>query len=125
MRCFALALAAASLIAPADLQAAKPLTSAEAAKKIDEKVTVEMEVKSTGGNTACYLNSEADFRAASNFTIFIPQAALAKFIAASIENPREHFKGKLVQVTGTVALYRDKPQIRVDEPAQIKVIEKK
>jgi DNA/RNA endonuclease YhcR with UshA esterase domain len=30
-----------------------------------------------------------------------------------------------VQVTGTVALYRDKPQIRVDEPAQIKVIEKK
>lgn len=125
MRFAALPLALMLSASLAAQENAKPLTPAEAAKKIDEKVTVEMEVKSTGGNTARYLNSEADYRSASNFTIFIPQGALAGFKKAKIDDPGAHFKGKTIQVTGKVVIYREKPQIRVDEPAQIKILEKR
>jgi acetyl esterase/lipase len=100
----------------------QPLTPAAAATKIDQQVRVEFEVKSTGGGRNRYLNSTSDYSAANNFTIFIPQGALAKFAAAKIAMPDEHFYGKTIQVTGTVVLSRDKPQILVSDPAQIKVI---
>jgi DNA/RNA endonuclease YhcR with UshA esterase domain len=103
----------------------KPLSPAEAAKKVNEKVTVEMEVKSTGGTAARFLNSEADFKDDKNFTVFIPKEALEKFAKAKIEDPAAHYKGKTVRVTGTVTLYRDKPQIKVEDPEQIKVVDKK
>jgi DNA/RNA endonuclease YhcR with UshA esterase domain len=103
---------------------AKPLTPVEAAKKLEMKVTVEMEVKSTGGNNNNYLNSHADYKDAANFTIFIPRGALAKFAAAKIDKPVDYYKGKTIQVTGTVTLFEQKPQIRVDDPVQIKVVEK-
>jgi DNA/RNA endonuclease YhcR with UshA esterase domain len=109
----------------ADDQPAKPVTPAEAAKKVNEKVVVEFEVKSTGGNEARFLNSEADFKDAKNFTIYIPEAALEKFKTGKIDDPKTHFKGKTIQVTGTVTLYRDKPQIKVEDPDQIKVTDKK
>jgi DNA/RNA endonuclease YhcR with UshA esterase domain len=101
-----------------------PLTPAEAIKKVDEKVTVRMEVKSTGGNTARYLNSETDYRSDKNFAVFIPQAALLKFFKAKIEEPGDFYKGKMIEVTGMVALSRGRPQIKADSPEQIKVIEK-
>ena len=104
---------------------AKPLTPAEAAQKLDMKVTVEFAVKSTGGNNNNYLNSHADYKDAANFTIFIPKAALAKFAAAKIDKPIEYYKSKTIQVTGTVTLFEQKPQIRVEDPAQIKVALKK
>lgn|SRR5262245_27656623 len=103
----------------------KAVTPAEAAKKVNEKVTVEMEVKSTGGREACFLNSEADYKDAKNFAVFISEAALVKFKEAKIENPKEFYKGKLVRVTGMVVLYRDKPEIKVDSPDQIALVEKK
>ena len=68
-------------------ESSKPLTPAAAAKKIDQQVAVEFEVKSTGGGRNRYLNSEADYSAASNFTIFIPQIALPKFVQAKIPMP--------------------------------------
>ena len=34
-----------------------PLTPEEALNKVDQRITVRMDVKSTGGNTARYLNS--------------------------------------------------------------------
>jgi|SRR5262249_45404325 DNA/RNA endonuclease YhcR with UshA esterase domain len=103
----------------------KALSLAEAAKKVNEKVTVEMEVKSTGGKAARFLNSEADFKDDKNFTVFIPKEALEKFAKAKIEDFDAHYKGKTVRVTGTVTLYQDKPQIKVEDPEQIKIIDKK
>jgi hypothetical protein len=79
----------------ADEPPSKAVTPAEAAKKVNEKVVVEFEVKSTGGNEARFLNSEADFKDAKNFTIFIPQAALEKFKTAKIDDPNKRTsKGK-------------------------------
>ena len=105
---------------------AKPLSPAEAAKKVNEKVTVQMEVKSTGGKEVCFLNSEADYQDAQNFTVFLPREAMEKFKKAKIDDPAAHFKGKTIRVTGTVKLYRDKPEIVVNDPdKEIKVVEKK
>jgi len=103
----------------------KPMTPAEAAKKINEKVTVEMVVKSTGGNKATFLNSEEDFKDDKNFTVFIPETTVEKLKKAKIEEPKTYYKGKTIHVTGTVTLYSEKPQIKVEEPEQIKVVEKK
>ncbi|HMC09970.1 MAG TPA: hypothetical protein VKH44_01715 [Pirellulaceae bacterium] len=100
----------------------RPLTPAEALTKIDQKVTVQMEVKSTGGNTARYLNSEADFRAEKNFAIFIPHLALAAFQKAGLDDPGKYYYGKTIVVSGTVALSQNRPQIRVENPTQIKVL---
>lgn len=105
--------------------APKPLTPADAAKKVREKVTVEMFVKSTGGNENCYLNSEADFMAETNFTIFIPKDTKEKFKKLGVKNPAEHFDQKTIQATGTVILVEKKPRIAIVEPEQIKIIDKK
>jgi DNA/RNA endonuclease YhcR with UshA esterase domain len=109
----------------ADDAPTKFISPAEATKKVGEKVTVEMEVESTGGKGPYFLNSEADFKDTKNFTIFIPKDAVEKFRKAKIDDPSSHFKGKTVRVTGTVSLYREKPQIKVEDPEQIKIVEKK
>jgi DNA/RNA endonuclease YhcR with UshA esterase domain len=106
----------------------KPVTPAEAAKLVDKKCTVVMVVNSTGkarGTRFVFLNSEKDFRDKKNFTLVIEKKNLAKFKKAKIDDPAAHFKGKKVQVTGTVTLYQEKPQIKVEDPAQIKIVEEK
>lgn len=112
-------------IALAEDPTPKPLTPAEAAKKVREKVTVEMFVKSTGGNENCYLNSEEDFMSDANFTIFIPKDTKEKFKKLGIKNCAEHFDKKTIQATGTVILVEKKPRIAIVEPDQLKIVDKK
>ena len=47
---------------------------------------------------------------------------MEKFKKRGIEKPEEHFKGKVIEVTGTVLLVKEKPQIRVEDPDKIKII---
>lgn len=101
-----------------------PITPAEAAKKVNEKVLVEMEVKSTGGKNNHYLNSEKDFNSDKNFTIFISKDHLEKFKKAGVENPSTYYKDKLIRVSGKVVLENQKPWIKVDDPDQIKIVTK-
>lgn len=116
-----------------------PLTPTEAAKKVNEKVVVEFEVKSTGGRVNHYLNSEEDYMDAKNFTIHIPEEAVPKFKKEGIASPMKHYKGKVIQVTGTVVLIKteliekDKPGVKVEkerpwikvlEPSDIKIVTK-
>jgi DNA/RNA endonuclease YhcR with UshA esterase domain len=104
----------------------RPIGPAEAAKKVNEEVTLQMEVKSAAlRQGGCFLNSEENFKDAKNFTAFIDKAGLAKFKEAKIEDPAAHFKGKTVQVKGKVLLYRDRPEIKLAGPDAIKVVEKK
>jgi DNA/RNA endonuclease YhcR with UshA esterase domain len=104
----------------------KPIGPAEAAKKVNEEVTLRMEVKSAAlREGVCFLNSEEDFKDARNFTVFIDKEALARFKEAKIEDPAAHFKGKTVLVKGKVTLYRDRPEIKLSGPDAIKVEEKK
>jgi DNA/RNA endonuclease YhcR with UshA esterase domain len=104
----------------------KPISPEEAAKQVNEKVTVKMEVKSANlRNGVCFLNSQEDYKDAKNFTIFLNKEAVEKFKAAKIEDPAAHFNGKTILVTGKVTLYREKPEIAVEDTEQIKVEEKK
>lgn len=100
-----------------------PITAEEALKKVDQSVTVQMQIRSTGGNTARFLNSQADFRNDKNFAIFIPHLALAAFQKAGITDPGQHFRNKTVLVTGNVVLSQQRPVLRVENPDQIKIIE--
>ena len=102
-----------------------PIGPAEAAKKVNEDVTLRMDVKSAAlREGVCFLNSEEDFKDAKNFTVFIDKEALAKFNEAKIEDPAVEFKGKTVQVKGKVTLYRDRPEIKVIGPDAIKIVAK-
>lgn len=105
---------------------AKPITPQEAAKMIDKKCTVEMHVKSAGrSKTSFFLNSKDNYKDADNFTAVILKDGAEKFKAAKIEDPSAHFKGKTIRVTGVVGLYQNRPQIVVNDPKQIQVVEKK
>ena len=75
-------------------------------------------------NMLIFLNSEANYRDGKNFVLVIGKEAAEKFKKAKIDDPRTYFNGKTVRVTGTVTLYREKPQIKVEDPDQIKVVDK-
>lgn len=112
----------------ADESGDKPLTPAEAARAVNKRITVQMEVQSTGtskNKSVIFLNSEPDFRNHANFTIVINSEVARSFKDKKIDDPAAHFKGKTVRVTGKVMLYKDRPQIVLDDPEQIRVVEKK
>jgi len=110
------------LSAAADPEAVTP---AEAAKKVNEQVTLQMEVKSAALRSGvCFLNSEEDFKDDKNFTVFIDKDALAKFKEAKIDDLAAHFKGKTIKVTGKVTLYQERPEIKVSGPDDVKVVDK-
>jgi DNA/RNA endonuclease YhcR with UshA esterase domain len=103
----------------------EPISVAEAAKRVDAKVTIKMEVKSSAAIGNCFLNSESNFRDEKNFTVFIAKDVVEKFKKAKIEDPAAHYKGKTILVTGTVTLFQKKLQIKIEEPEQIKIEEEK
>jgi DNA/RNA endonuclease YhcR with UshA esterase domain len=118
------------LLAPAawaaDKKDEKPLTPAEAVKKVGDKVTVELKVQSSAASKSgvVFLNSEKDFKDKKNLTIFLSKDAVAKFKHAKIENPAEYYKGKTIRVSGKVELYNKRPEIKVAGPDDVKVVEK-
>jgi DNA/RNA endonuclease YhcR with UshA esterase domain len=105
---------------------AKPLTPELSAKKIGEKCTVQMDVKSVGkGKGVVFLNSKAVYKDADNFTVFISKAGVEKLKEAKIDDPAAYYKSKTVLATGVVKLYREKPEIVVETAEQIQVVGKK
>jgi hypothetical protein len=104
----------------------KVIGPAEASKKVNEQVTLEMEVKSaTHRGPNCFLNSEEDSRDPKNLTLFMDRDALGLFKDAKIDDPAAHFKGKVVRVEGRVILYEDRPHIILSGPDAISIVEKK
>jgi hypothetical protein len=102
----------------------RPLTPAEARRKVGEKVTVEMTVRAAKDRLEkrgeIYLDSEADFRDAKNFAVVITKAGAASLKAAGIDNPAEHFRGKTIRATGTVKEVDKVPRIEINDAKQIK-----
>jgi DNA/RNA endonuclease YhcR with UshA esterase domain len=130
MRVLVLALAAVVAFLPGLIAAAdddlKPITPAAAAKKVNEKCTVEMLVASTGKSGGAYfLNSKENYRDEDNFTVFISKDAAETFKTAKIDDIAAHFKGKTILVTGTVALRKERPQIAPEHAKQVRIVEKK
>jgi len=97
----------------------------EAASHVGEKCAVTMRVNSSrhmADAGRCYLNSAKDFRDENNLTVVIFKRGLESFAEEKIDAPAEHFRGKTIRVTGTVEMYKDKPQIKVDRADQIEIV---
>jgi len=104
-----------------------PLSPLEAAHRVNEKVTVEMLVKAAKNCPHCsqiFLDSEEDHHDPKNMAVAVTRIGKAKFKEAMIDDPAGHFRGKTVRVTGTVILKENRPEIEVDDPKQIEVVEK-
>jgi hypothetical protein len=82
-----------------------------------------MTVQSVGHSKGVYfLNSEPNYRSAENFTLFINRLSAARFSQAGIADPAGHFDGKSVRATGTVRLFRGRPELIIEDPAQITIV---
>ena len=126
--CFAV-VAALAACAAADDAAPKPLTPAEARKKVGESIVVEMTVKAAKNRLEkrgeIYLDAETDFRDERNFAAVINRDGAALFQAQGVADPAEHFKDKTIRVKGIVTVVDDVPRIEVSDPKQIELVEKK
>ncbi|MBL7222828.1 MAG: hypothetical protein ISS72_03150 [Candidatus Brocadiae bacterium] len=90
----------------------------DAAKHVGEYSTVEGTiVGSYNSGKACFLNFASDWRHTFTAVIF------ARRFAAFPERPEEHYRGRRVRVTGLVVEYRGKPEIVLDSPDQIEVLD--
>jgi DNA/RNA endonuclease YhcR with UshA esterase domain len=114
------------LPAAAAQEAVQPIGPAEATQRVDQVVTVQMEVKSARiVNNVCFLNSEADFKDPDNLTLFLGSQAITALKRAGVENPVAHYRDKTVRFKGRVTLFRDRPQIVVDDPKELRIVGRK
>jgi hypothetical protein len=113
-----------------------PLPAVEAASHVNESVTVEMLVKAAKNCRHCSqvfldseadhhdpknLDSEADHHDPKNLAVAITESGKAKFKEAKIDDPTNHFQGRVIRVSGVVRLQDNRPRIDVDDPDQIEV----
>jgi DNA/RNA endonuclease YhcR with UshA esterase domain len=105
-----------------------PFSPLEAANRINEQVTVEMLVKAAKNCPYCsqiFLDSEEDHHNPNNLAVAVTETGKPRLKDIGINDPAGHFKGKLIRVTGVVTLKDHRPQIDVDDPRQIEVVETK
>jgi DNA/RNA endonuclease YhcR with UshA esterase domain len=101
-----------------------PLSPLEAAKRVNEQVTVEMLVKAVKNCPHCsqiFLDSEEDHHDPNNLAVAVTGTGAARLKGARIDDPTIYFKGKTIRVTGVVTLKGKRPRIEVDDPGQIEV----
>src|SRR5262249_4352556 len=102
------------------------LSPVEAIDRINESVTVEMDVqrtKSCTGSRQVFLDSEANHHAPKNLGVVLTEAGMAKFSQAGIDDPTTHYKGKTIRVRGVVIRREDRPYIEVNDPSQIELVQ--
>jgi alkaline phosphatase D len=112
----------------AKLASGELLTAAAIKKHLDQKCTVVFKVRNTGtssGSKLFFLNSATDRFHDENFTVVVQPEAQKKIKEGGVTDLRKHFLNQTVQVSGTLSLYQDRPQIIVTDPAQVQVLTKK
>ncbi|MFO0876847.1 MAG: alkaline phosphatase D family protein [Gemmataceae bacterium] len=104
-----------------------PNLAAEARKHEGKEWKFTMTVQGAGASkdkARIFLNSEKDFRSEKNLTIVLEMKALqAALTEAKIKDPRKHFSGKKVEITGTVTMFRENPQVVIKQLDQIKILD--
>jgi hypothetical protein len=99
---------------------------ADAAKHLNGRCTVEFVVRAANVQPSTppigFLNSEADFRSADNFTVVVFDEGLQKFRASGVVDFARHFADKRIRVTGQVTERRERLQITVSDPKQIEIV---
>lgn len=90
----------------------------EAQKYYGQTVTVEGKIVGTyNSGKACFLNFHPDYK--KYFTAVIFKSAFSRFPS----NPEDFYYGKEVHITGKIKEYKGKPEIILNSPSQITVIE--
>ena len=121
-------LAGTSLGRGGDSPQDKPLPPEDAIKRVNETVMVQMVVKASKNRLEkrgeIYLDSEQDFRDPKNLGVVINRQGAAKFKDAGIAEPAQHFKGKIIRVTGTVMKENELYRLMVEDPKQIQIVVK-
>lgn len=106
----------------------KVIPAAEAKDHLDKTLTVELTVKSVKNAEKVetyFLDSEEDYKDEKNLAVLIAYEFAPKFKAAGIDDPTEHYKGKTIRVTGKIVKEGPQTRMRVTEPKQITIVEKK
>mgnify|MGYP001592010810 CR=1 FL=1 len=90
----------------------------EAARYYGKQVVVEGEVAATYRSEAvCFLNFNPDYN--KDFFAVIHSAAFPLFPP----NPETFYKGKRIRVSGVVKEYKGRPQIMLESPKQVEIME--
>lgn len=90
----------------------------DAADHYGETCTVEGEIVAThNSGKACFLNFHPNW--SKYFTAVIFASAFDQFPP----NPEEHYRGKEVRVTGRIKEYKGKPEIILNSPSQIEIVD--
>ncbi len=125
LRCGALSLLLSCLVTAEE----KPLTPIAARKKVSDTIVVEMEVKAAKDRlekrSEIYLDAEEDFKDEKNFAVVITRRGATSLKDAGIDDPAEHFRGKIIRARGTVKKVDEVPRIEIDEAEQIWIIKRK
>ena len=123
-----LALAYAPFALAGDAKDAVPLPPEDAGKHVGEETTFEMVVKASKDRLAqrkeIYLDSTEDHTDPKNLAAVVTADGAAKFKEAGVDDPAAYFKGKTIRVSGTVTLKSGEPRIEVNDPKQVKVVQK-
>jgi DNA/RNA endonuclease YhcR with UshA esterase domain len=90
----------------------------DAAKHYGEYATVEGKIVAThNSGKACFLNFHPNYK--RYFTVVIFASAFPLFPA----NPESFYYGKKVRVSGYIKEYKGKPEIILNDPSQIEIVE--
>lgn len=93
-------------------------------ERLGKEIVLDMTVLATGQSKSgdlVFLNSAGDRTSEDNFTIVLDKKGQASLKAAGIANPRTHFAGKEIRVTGTLSEFQGRPQIIVSDAAKIQL----
>ncbi len=89
----------------------------DAAEHYGEYATVEGTIVAAhNSGKACFLNFHPDYK--RHFTAVIFASAFSRFPA----NPENYYYGKKVRVSGKIKEYQGKPEIILNDPAQIEIL---
>jgi len=105
--------------APLEESGGRRISWESAEKFVGKRVTVEGTiVRGYNSGKACFLNFHRNFTRYMSLTIF--ENDLRKFPS----QPEQYYLNKTVRVRGKIKMYKDRPEIVLQSPKQIKVIKK-
>jgi endonuclease YncB( thermonuclease family) len=99
-------------------EAARPVPWREAETRVGRLVTVEGTIVAAHrSEKACFLNFDRDWR--RRLTVVILEPDLERFPP----HPELHYRGKRVRVTGLVSSHRGRPEIVLEDPHRIAIVD--
>jgi hypothetical protein len=104
----------------------KPLSPAEAVKRVGQTVLIEMTVRKAKDRLdehgVVYLDSEEDFHLPTNLGVAITKAGAAKFKEKGVTDLVAHFRDRTVRVRGEILIFETRPYLPVTDPGQIEIV---